>query len=150
VLRAVVQRVSRAGVRIDGQLMGAIGRGLVILLGVGSDDEPEDALYMADKIAHLRVFEDGAGKMNRSVLEAGGEVLTISQFTLYGDCRRGRRPSFSAAAPPSAARRLYETLIMNLRGKGIHVATGEFQTHMVVEIINDGPVTILLDSKKEF
>jgi len=149
-LRAVAQRVSRAGVRIDGQLVGAIGRGLVILLGVGSDDEPGDALYMADKIAHLRVFEDETGKMNRSVLEAGGEVLAVSQFTLYGDCRRGRRPSFSAAAPPSVARQLYEMLIMNLKEKGLHVATGEFQAYMTVEMINDGPVTILLDSKKEF
>lgn len=149
-MRAVVQRVSRAGVSVNGQPVGTIGRGLVILLGIGKEDGPEDVVYMTDKITRLRVFGDDAGKLNRSLLDTGGEILAISQFTLYGDCRRGRRPNFSAAAEPFKARRLYEGFVANLKEKGIRVATGEFQAHMEVEIINDGPVTILLDSKKEF
>lgn len=149
-MRAVVQRVSRGSVSVDGKITGAIERGLVILLGVGQGDEEEDALYLAGKIANLRIFEDENGKMNRSVLESGGSVLAVSQFTLYGDCRQGRRPSFTAAASPESAQVLYELFVNELRKCGLEVGTGIFQAHMQVEIINDGPVTMLLDSKKQF
>ncbi|OAT85027.1 D-aminoacyl-tRNA deacylase [Desulfotomaculum copahuensis] len=149
-MRAVVQRVIRGSVTVEGRVAGAIGPGLVILLGVGQDDGPGDARYLAEKIAHLRIFEDGQGKLNRSVLEAGGEVLAVSQFTLYADCRSGRRPGFSAAAPPARARSLYDAFVRFLRETGLPVATGVFQARMQVEIVNDGPVTLLLDSQKQF
>lgn len=146
-MRAVIQRVSRAKVTVDDQVIGSIGRGLLVLLGVGADDEAADAAYLAEKIPFLRIFEDEAGKLNRSLFEIKGEALVVSQFTLYGDCRRGRRPSFSSAAPPDKARRLYELFTAQLREKGIKVATGTFQAHMLVELVNDGPVTLLLESK---
>jgi len=149
-LRAVVQRVTRGSVTVGGGLAGEIGRGLVVLLGVGQGDGPEDAAYLAEKIAGLRVFEDEKGKMNLSLLETGGSVLAVSQFTLYGDCRKGRRPSFSEAAPPQEAERLYEYFIEELEKRGLRVARGSFGEHMTVEIINDGPVTLLLDSRKIF
>lgn len=149
-MRAVVQRVTRGSVVVEGGVAGAIGTGLVVLLGVGQEDDLSDVRYLADKIAHLRIFEDERGRMNRSVLECGGEVLLVSQFTLYGDCRSGRRPGFSAAAPPERARELYAALERALRDKGLKVATGVFQAHMQVEMINDGPVTLLLDSRKTF
>jgi len=149
-LRAVVQRVSAGAVSAPGEQKRAIGPGLVVLLGVGSRDDEADAAYLADKVANLRIFEDNNGKMNLSVLDTGGQVLVVSQFTLYGDCRRGRRPSFGDAAPPDRAVRLYEVFIDKIRSLGLQVVTGFFQSHMSVEIINDGPVTILLDSKKLF
>lgn len=149
-LRAVVQRVSRGSVSVGGEVLGSIGPGFVVLLGVKTGDTEEDARYLAEKIANLRVFEDEEGKMNRSILEAGGEVLAVSQFTLYGDCRKGRRPSFTGAAPPSEAEALYERFVAFLRETGLRVATGQFQAMMSVEIINDGPVTMLLDSQRVF
>jgi D-aminoacyl-tRNA deacylase len=149
-MRAVLQRVSRAQVSVEGEIAGQIGPGLVVLLGVGRDDEESDAIYLAEKIAALRVFEDEQGKMNRSVREAGGSVLAISQFTLYGDVRRGKRPSFDAAAVPERARVLYEFFVEQIRAAGLPCETGRFQAIMKVELANEGPVTILLDSKKEF
>ena len=149
-MRAVVQRVSRAKVSINGSITGEIGLGLLVLLGVGRDDGEADAIYLAEKIAGLRVFEDDAGKMNRSVQDAGGSVLAVSQFTLYGDVRRGKRPSFDAAAPPEHARRLYEFFVQRIQAAGLRCATGRFQDMMQVELVNEGPVTILLDSKKAF
>lgn len=149
-MRAVVQRVSRASVTVKGRVVGEIGCGLVALVGINRTDTAEDAEYLADKIAHLRVFEDDLGKMNRSLQETGGPVLAVSQFTLYGDCRKGRRPSFYDAAPPEEARELYEIFISKLEKLGLKVVTGCFREHMLVEIINDGPVTILLDSNKLF
>ena len=149
-MRAVVQRVSRARVTVDGEIAGAIGLGLLVLLGVGRDDAAQDADYLADKVTGLRVFGDDEGKMNRNVLQAGGELLVISQFTLYGDCRRGRRPSFDDAAPPDQANLLYEYFVQAARQRGVRAATGVFQAHMSVELVNDGPVTILLDSRKLF
>ena len=149
-MRAVVQRVSRAKVTIDGWVSGEIGVGVLVLLGVGHDDAEADATYLAEKIAGLRIFEDDAGKMNRSVKDAGGSVLAVSQFTLYGDVRRGKRPSFDAAAPPEQARKLYEIFVEQIRAAGLHCETGRFQEMMQVELVNEGPVTILLDSKKEF
>jgi len=149
-VRAVVQRVKRGSVTVAERTLGQIARGFVVLLGVGSDDTPDDALYLAEKVANLRVFEDEAGKMNLSLLEVGGEVLVVSQFTLYGDARKGRRPSFAQAAPPELGKRLYEQFIAELRRQGLSVAHGEFGAQMLVEILNDGPVTILLDSKKLF
>jgi len=149
-VRAVVQRVTRASVRVDGRPVGEIGGGLVVLLGVGRDDGPSDAEYVAAKVADLRIFDDGQGKLNRAVDEAGGAVLLVSQFTLYGDCRKGRRPSFDAAAPPDVARALYEDVARRLRGRGLRVETGEFQALMRVELVNDGPVTVLLDSRRAF
>jgi D-tyrosyl-tRNA(Tyr) deacylase len=130
--------------------VGKIGRGLVILLGVGRDDDREDVSYMCGKIANLRIFEDEGGKLNRSLLDVGGSALVVSQFTLYGDCRHGRRPGFSNAAPAGPGRELYEQFAAGLADLGIEVVTGVFQAHMQVEIINDGPVTLLLDSKKQF
>ncbi len=149
-MRAVVQRVSRAKVTVDGRITGEIGMGLLVLLGVGQQDGDSDVQYLADKIAGLRVFEDGQGKMNRSVLEVGGSVLTVSQFTLYGDVRRGKRPSFDAAAAPENARRLYELFVERIRSAGLRCETGIFQEMMQVELVNEGPVTILLDSAKQF
>ena len=149
-MRAVVQRVSSGSVHVEGRLAGAIERGLVVLLGVGGQDDEADVEYVAEKIRGLRIFADDAGKMNRDVGEAGGAVLLVSQFTLYGDARGGRRPSFIGAAPPELARALYEGVATALRARGVRVETGEFRAHMDVSLVNDGPVTILLDSKKTF
>ncbi len=149
-MRAVLQRVSRAQVRVGGETIGAIGPGLLVLLGVGQGDCEADARSLAEKTAGLRIFEDAQGKMNRSVSEAGGCVLVVSQFTLYGDCRKGRRPGFSAAASPELANALYLQYVERLRQLGLTVATGIFQAEMAVELVNDGPVTLLLDSGKEF
>jgi D-aminoacyl-tRNA deacylase len=149
-MRAVVQRVSRARVSVDGFVSGEIGLGVLVLLGVGHDDTEADATYLVEKIAGLRIFEDEGGKMNRSVKDAGGSVLAVSQFTLYGDVRRGKRPSFDAAAPPDQARKLYEFFVEQIRAAGLLCETGRFQEMMQVELVNEGPVTILLDSKKEF
>ena len=149
-MRAVVQRVSRAQVAVDGEVVGEIGLGLLVLLGVAADDSRADADYLCDKIAGLRIFEDDGGKMNLSVSDVGGAVLAVSQFTLYGDVRRGKRPSFDAAAPPQAARELYEFFVQKIRSAGLRCETGRFQATMQVELVNEGPVTILLDSKKSF
>ena len=149
-MRAVVQRVTRARVTVGSDIAGEIGHGLVVLLGVGHEDGEADADYVADKIAALRVFEDDTGKMNRSVGEVAGSVLVVSQFTLYGDVRRGNRPSFDAAAPPEKARMLYGYFIARVRAAGLPCETGKFQEMMQVELVNDGPVTILLDSSKAF
>lgn len=149
-MRAVVQRVSRAKVTVNDWTAGEIGLGLLVLLGVGQADTESDAIYLVEKIAGLRVFEDSDGKMNRSVLDVGGSVLAVSQFTLYGDVRRGKRPSFDAAAPPDPARRLYEFFVERLRAAGVRCETGRFQEMMQVELVNEGPVTILLDSSKVF
>ncbi len=149
-MRAVVQRVSRASVTIEGETVAQIGRGLVVLLGVGIADRADDADYLAGKIAALRVFEDAEGKMNRSVADVGGQVLVISQFTLWGDCRKGRRPSFTNAAPPELAEPLYERLVSLLRQGSLDVATGRFRQSMAVELVNNGPVTLLLDSRRLF
>jgi D-tyrosyl-tRNA(Tyr) deacylase len=149
-MRAVVQRVSRAKVVVRERISGEIGMGLLVLLGVGHEDSETDATYLAEKIAGLRVFEDADGKMNRSVLEVGGGVLAVSQFTLYGDVRRGKRPSFDAAAPPEHARRLYGLFVERIRAAGLRCETGCFQEMMQVELVNQGPVTILLDSGKAF
>jgi D-tyrosyl-tRNA(Tyr) deacylase len=149
-MRAVVQRVSRAQVAVNGEITGQIGLGLLVLLGVGRDDANADATYLVEKIAGLRVFEDAQGKMNLSVQEVGGSVLAVSQFTLYGDVRRGKRPSFDAAAPPEKARQLYEFFVDQIRAAGLPCETGRFQEMMKVELVNEGPVTILLDSAKGF
>ena len=149
-MRAVVQRVSRARVTVNGEVTGEIAAGLMILIGVGRDDTSAVALTMAEKIANLRIFEDDQGKMNRSLLEVNGSALVVSQFTLYGDARGQRRPSFIAAAPPEQAKKLYEEFSQGLRTLGISVATGLFQAMMSVELVNEGPVTILLDSDKKF
>src|SRR3954468_10094691 len=149
-MRAVVQRVSRATVSVGREICGEIGPGLLVLLGVGNGDSQTDADYLADKIAGLRIFEDQDGKMNRSVLEVGGSVLAVSQFTLYGDVRRGKRPSFDDAAAPEIARRLYELFVERIRAAGLRCETGRFQEMMQVELVNEGPVTILLDSRKQF
>jgi D-tyrosyl-tRNA(Tyr) deacylase len=149
-VRAVVQRVSEAAVRIDGSVVGQIGPGLVVLLGVGKGDAESDADYLAEKVAHLRILDDEAGQMNRSVLETRGHVLVVSQFTLYGDARRGRRPGWSDAAPPEEANGLYERFVSRLRGLGLTVETGVFRAMMQVSLVNDGPVTLLLDSRKAF
>jgi D-tyrosyl-tRNA(Tyr) deacylase len=149
-MRAVVQRVSRASVTVEGEFVGSIGRGFLVMLGVGQDDGAGEAEHLAEKVAGLRVFEDEAGKMNLSLAETGGSCLVVSQFTLYGDCRKGRRPSFVAAAPPEQAERLYEVFVEAVRAQGIAVETGRFRRHMDVELVNDGPVTLLLDSGKAF
>lgn len=149
-MRAVVQRVTRASVVADGRVTGEIHQGLLVLLGVGGDDGEPDAQYLVEKILNLRVFGDEDGKMNRSLEEAGGSLLVVSQFTLYGDCRRGRRPSFTGAAPPEKGRELYEVFVACARQSGIRVETGEFQAMMSVELVNEGPVTLLLDSQKTF
>jgi len=149
-MRAVVQRVSRARVTVNGEISGEIGRGLLVLLGVSREDREADADYLAEKIAGLRIFEDREGKMNLAVGEVDGGVLVVSQFTLYGDVRRGKRPSFDAAAPPEQARKLYEHFVERIRATGLACETGRFQEMMQVELVNDGPVTILLDSGKAF
>ena len=149
-MRAVVQRVSKAAVDIGGITTAPIGRGLVILLGIRRGDSSVDLTWMADKIIHLRIFPDGDGKMNISLADMGGEMLIVSQFTLYGDCRKGRRPGFSMAAPPEIAEPLYNQFIEEVRKLGIPAATGTFQAEMAVELVNDGPVTLLLDSEKTF
>ena len=149
-MRAVIQRTIRSSVTSEGTETGRIGAGLTVLLGVGRDDDEKDVVYTADKILNLRIFEDEEGKMNQSLLQKSGEMLVVSQFTLYGDVRHGRRPSFTAAAPPDSANRLYEEFVQYVEKHGVRVATGIFQTEMVVSLDNHGPVTILLDSKKEF
>jgi D-tyrosyl-tRNA(Tyr) deacylase len=149
-MRAVVQRVSRASVTVNGQTSGVIKRGLVILLGITHQDRDKDTKWLAEKVTHLRIFEDDKGKMNRSLTDIGGEMLIISQFTLFGDCRKGRRPGFSDAAPPEIAEQIYLQFVEEVRGKGIKTATGIFQAEMQVELVNDGPVTLLLDSEKKF
>ena len=149
-MRAVVQRVSRCKVTIEEWTSGEIGHGLLVLLGVGREDTEADASYLAEKIAGLRIFEDADGKMNRSVQDASGSILAVSQFTLYGDVRRGKRPSFDAAAPPEQARRLYELFVQRIQALGLRCETGRFQEMMQVELVNEGPVTILLDSGKGF
>lgn len=149
-MRAVVQRVSRAKVTVNQQISGEIGLGLLVLLGVAQEDTDADAIYLAEKISGLRIFEDGDAKMNRSVVDVGGAVLAVSQFTLYGDVRRGKRPSFDAAALPDQARRLYELFVERVRAAGLPCETGRFQEMMQVELVNEGPVTILLDSRKAF
>jgi D-tyrosyl-tRNA(Tyr) deacylase len=149
-MRAVVQRVSRAKVTVAGEITGHIGQGLLVLLGIGQEDTEAGADYLADKIIGLRIFEDDAGKMNRSVAEVGGAVLAVSQFTLYGDVRKGKRPSFDDAARPEMARTLYERFVSRVRASGLRCETGRFQEMMEVELVNDGPVTILLDSEKLF
>jgi len=149
-MRAVVQRVTRATVSVDGKAVGEIGRGMLVLLGVGADDSEADADYLAAKIAGLRIFDDEQGKMNLSAEQASVGALVVSQFTLYGDVRRGKRPSFDAAAPPEKARALYEYFVGRIRQAGLVCETGQFQADMQVELVNDGPVTILLDSSKNF
>ena len=149
-MRAVVQRVTEARVEVAGEPVGEIGAGLLVLLGVARDDTRDDADYLADKTVNLRVFDDDEGKMNRSLLESGGAVLVVSQFTLYGDVRRGRRPSYSDAAEPEKANQLYEYFVERVRSAGVKVETGIFQAMMKVSLTNDGPVTILLDSRKAF
>jgi D-aminoacyl-tRNA deacylase len=149
-MRAIVQRVSRAKVTVDGQITGEIGLGLLVLLGAGREDAEAAADYLADKILGLRIFEDDAGKMNRSVVDVGGAVLVVSQFTLYGDVRKGKRPSFDDAAPPDRARQLYEHFVERIRVRGMRCETGRFQEMMKVELVNEGPVTILLDSTRSF
>jgi D-aminoacyl-tRNA deacylase len=145
-MRACIQRVSEARVTVDGEITGHIGRGLVVLLGVGEGDSDAEVAWMAEKIAGLRIFEDDAGKMNRSLEDARGAMLVVSQFTLYGDCRKGRRPSFISAAPPELAEQLYESFVTRVRGAGIEVATGRFREHMLVSLVNDGPVTLWIDT----
>ena len=149
-MRAVLQRVTRANVRVEGETVGEIGPGLVVLLGVARDDAEEDARYLVEKVLNLRVFDDAEGRMNLSVAESGGALLVVSQFTLYGDVRRGRRPSWFEAAPPEMAERLYEFFVAEARRGGARVETGSFRRMMEVELVNDGPVTILLDSRKLF
>jgi D-tyrosyl-tRNA(Tyr) deacylase len=149
-MRAVIQRVSQASVIVDGQTVGAIEQGLMVLLGVARGDTAGEATYLADKTAGLRIFEDDDGKMNRSVKEVGGSILVVSQFTLLGDCRKGRRPGFTEAATPELADALYEAYVDVLRNRGLAVATGVFQADMQVALVNDGPVTLMLDSRKQF
>ena len=145
-MRACIQRVSEAQVTVDGAVIGRINGGLVVLLGVGHDDGEAQLNWLAEKIVGLRIFEDDAGKMNRSLTEAGGAMLVVSQFTLYGDARKGRRPSFTDAAPPELAERLYEAFVAKVRAAGVEVATGKFREHMLVSLVNDGPVTLWIDT----
>lgn len=147
-MRAVVQRVSQAGVTVQGEQVAQIGHGLLVLLGVCGGDTDAEAEYIADKIAGLRIFDDQSGRMNRSVTDCGGAVLLVSQFTLYGDCRRGRRPSFTQAAAPQEAERLYQAVAQRLRAPGLEVQTGRFGAEMAVSLVNDGPVTLLIDSER--
>ncbi|MFM7040417.1 MAG: D-aminoacyl-tRNA deacylase [Planctomycetaceae bacterium] len=149
-MRAVVQRVSEASVTVDGSVTGQIGRGFLVLLGISHGDTQKDVVWMATKIAGLRVFEDPEGRMNLGLADVGGAVLLVSQFTLYGDCRKGRRPSFIEAARPEVAVPLYQAVAAELRGSGLQVETGKFQAHMDVRLLNDGPVTLLLDSTQLF
>ena len=146
-MRAVVQRVKKSSVNVDNQIIGRIDKGLLVLLGVAKGDTPSDADYLAHKIVNLRIFEDDDAKMNRSLLSIGGKMLVVSQFTLLGDCRKGRRPSFAAAASPQKAAELYEYFVQRVRGLGIAVETGRFQAMMEVTLINDGPVTLVLESR---
>jgi len=145
-VRACIQRVSEAQVTVDGEAISRIGRGLVVLLGVGQQDGVAEVNWLAEKVIGLRIFADDAGKMNRSLAEVGGAMLVVSQFTLYGDCRRGRRPSFTSAASPELAERLYEAFVAAVKGAGIEVATGRFREHMLVSLVNDGPVTLWIDT----
>lgn len=147
-MRAVVQRVKSAAVSVDADLIASIGRGLVVFLGVGKEDNPGDVEYLVEKIPHLRIFQDEGEKFNRSLMDVGGEILVVSQFTLFGDCRKGRRPSFTEAADPDYARDLYDHFVSGLGGKGLRVQAGRFQAMMMVSLVNDGPVTLLLDTKK--
>jgi D-tyrosyl-tRNA(Tyr) deacylase len=147
-MRAVIQRVQHASVSVDGRVVGEIGGGVLVLLGIASGDSSQDARYLAEKTAHLRIFADAAGKMNLSLLETGGSALVVSQFTLYADLRRGRRPGFERSAPPAAANVIYQEYVRCLSALGIPVRTGTFQAQMIVELANDGPVTILIDSEK--
>jgi D-tyrosyl-tRNA(Tyr) deacylase len=149
-VRAVIQRVKRARVEVEGEIIGKIGDGILLLLGVRKDDTEDDVRYLADKVLGLRIFEDNAGKMNLSITDVKGEILVVSQFTLYGDCRKGRRPSFDEAAPPSLAEKLYGLLVEEIKKSGTKVETGRFRALMDVHLVNSGPVTILLDSKKVF
>ena len=149
-MRCVVQRVTRSSVTVNGEVSGAIGPGLMVLIGVSADDTEADLKYMAEKVPNLRIFDDEAGVMNRSVLDTGGSILAVSQFTLYGDARGGRRPSYIRAARPEKADALYQQLITAWRAKGLTVETGVFRADMQVALVNDGPVTILLDSEKQF
>lgn len=149
-MRAVIQRVSRASVTVAGETTGEIGAGVLVLLGIHRDDGTKEILWMAEKIINLRIFEDENGKMNNSLLDTGGAMLIVSQFTLYGDCRKGRRPGYSSAAPPDSAKNLYQQFIDNVKQKNIPVSCGRFQAHMDVELVNDGPVTLMLDSSKLF
>ena len=149
-MRAVIQRVNQARVLVDGEIVGAIGPGLLALVGVAADDGPADVAYVAGKIRELRVFEDDGGKMNRALADVGGSVLAVSQFTLYGDSRKGRRPSFDRAAPAGPGRVLFDAVVAELRAAGVAVETGAYRAHMQVELVNDGPVTILVDSRREF
>lgn len=149
-MRAVVQRVDSAAVDVDGVQTGSVGKGLLVLLGVEKEDTDKDMEYLLDKVTGLRIFEDGQGKMNLSVTDVGGGLLVVSQFTLYGDCRKGRRPSFDKAAGAEIANAYYEKFVAGARSRGLMVGTGKFQAHMLVSLVNNGPVTILLDSKKNF
>src|ERR1700734_3314666 len=149
-MRAVLQRVTRARVTVEGRVAGEIANGLLVLVAVGRDDTPATAAAMAEKIVHLRIFNDENDKMNRSLIDTGGSILAVSQFTLYGDARGQRRPSFIAAAPPEKGKALYEAFVAALKALGVKVETGVFQAHMSVELTNDGPVTLLLDSEKTF
>jgi D-tyrosyl-tRNA(Tyr) deacylase len=147
-MRAVIQRVSRAKVTVEAEITGQIERGFLVLLGVADGDTQDDVVYMAQKVVGLRIFEDADGKMNLSLADVGGQMLVVSQFTLLGDCGKGRRPSFIAAARPEIADALYRSFVAEVQGQGITVATGRFQTHMDVELVNDGPVTLIIDSRK--
>ena len=147
-MRALIQRVSRAQVVVDGHTTGAIDRGLLVLLGVAAEDTEKERNWLAEKIIGLRIFEDDEGKMNRSLEDVGGAMLVVSQFTLYGDCRKGRRPSFISAAPPEMAERVYEEFVAHVRGRGVRVETGVFRAHMDVELVNDGPVTLWIDTER--
>ena len=149
-MRTIIQRVSKASVTVDGHVTGKIGQGLLVFLGVGKDDTQTDVDFIAEKATNLRIFEDGDGKMNLSVKDIGGGVLLVSQFTLFGDCRKGRRPDFTAAGSPESAKTLYEQTIAAIREKGIPVETGVFAAHMDIKSINNGPVTLIIDSKRDF
>ncbi|MBC8870155.1 MAG: D-tyrosyl-tRNA(Tyr) deacylase [Planctomycetes bacterium] len=149
-MRACVQRVSEASVTVDGEMVGQIGRGMLVLLGITQDDTQRDVQFMAEKTTGLRIFEDAEGKMNRSLIDVGGGMLVVSQFTLLGDCRKGRRPSFITAAEPELAERLYEEFVAEVQQRNVTVGTGRFRAHMDVALVNDGPVTLLLDSRKSF
>ncbi|MCL2767158.1 MAG: D-aminoacyl-tRNA deacylase [Synergistaceae bacterium] len=148
-MRAVIQKVREARAIFDGELLGEIKLGLCVLLGVRVGDTEKEVAWMAEKLVNLRVFEDGFEKLNRSLLDVKGEMLLISQFTVYGDCRKGRRPSFTEAAPPDEAKRLYELTVEKVKGYGVPVKTGKFQTHMIIELANDGPVTLIIETPKE-